>query len=82
MRHEKEKESTSASVNGNGLQRNGNGNGNGGNYLEDEANDIAVSGTTHKCYYEGQIFEDGSQWKAVHHDCQMCYCQVSQTFKS
>ncbi|KAI1285378.1 Dorsal-ventral patterning protein Sog [Halotydeus destructor] len=41
-----------------------------GNYLDDEAegNDINhVSGSSsHKCYYEGQIFDDGSQWRSLH----------------
>lgn len=37
-------------------------------------NDISSS---HKCYYEGEIFEDGSQWKAQHQQCQMCSCLVS-----
>ena len=41
---------------------------------EQEANDLLTS--SHKCYYEGNIFEDGSQWKAQHQDCQMCSCQV------
>lgn len=55
-----------------GMHRNGN-----GNYVDDEANDIVVSESTHKCYYEGEIYEDGSQWKP-HADCQMCSCQVSR----
>lgn len=41
-----------------------------------QTNDISSS---HKCYYEGQIFEDGSQWKAQHEECQMCSCVVSHT---
>lgn len=57
--------------NANTLQRNG-------NYLDDEANDILVSESAHKCYYEGDILEDGSQWKSPHMDCQMCSCQVSR----
>lgn len=44
------------------------------NLMDDqETNDIT---TTHKCFYEGNIFDDGSQWKAQHQDCQMCSCQV------
>lgn len=39
-----------------------------------QSNDISSS---HKCYYEGEIFEDGSQWKAQHQECQMCSCLVS-----
>lgn len=45
---------------------------------DQEANDLTVS---HKCYYEGNIFDDGSQWKAQHQDCQMCSCQVSHNAK-
>lgn len=43
---------------------------------DQETNDVT---STHKCYYEGNIFEDGSQWRAQHQDCQMCSCQVSPT---
>ena len=44
------------------------------NVMDDqENNDVASS---HKCYYEGNIFDDGSQWKAQHQECQMCSCQV------
>ena len=28
-----------------------------------------------KCFYEGQVHEDGSQWKATHEACKMCSCQ-------
>jgi hypothetical protein len=41
----------------------------------DDQEDNRVT-STHKCYYEGEIFEDGSQWKAQHQECQMCFCQV------
>lgn len=45
-----------------------------GSVLDDqETNDVTSS---HKCYYEGNIFDDGSLWKAQHQDCQMCSCQV------
>lgn len=45
-----------------------------GSFLEDQ--EVAENSVSHKCYYEGQIFEDGSQWKAQHQECQMCSCQV------
>lgn len=44
------------------------------NVMDDQEDNTVTS--THKCYYEGEIFEDGSQWKAQHQDCQMCSCQV------
>lgn len=50
-----------------------------GSVLDDqETNDVT---TSHKCYYEGNIFDDGSQWKAQHQDCQMCSCQVRSIAK-
>lgn len=44
------------------------------NIMDDQEDNRVTS--THKCYYEGEIFEDGSQWKAQHQECQMCFCQV------
>lgn len=44
------------------------------NVMDDQEDNRVES--THKCYYEGEIFEDGSQWQAQHHECQMCMCQV------
>lgn len=31
--------------------------------------------TNHKCYIEGQIYEDGALWKNLHDECEMCYCK-------
>lgn len=45
-----------------------------GSFLEDQ--EVSENSVSHKCYYEGQIFQDGSQWKAQHQECQMCSCQV------
>jgi hypothetical protein len=46
-------------------------------YINDEDSQSNIIGEpTHKCYYEGAIYEDGAQWKAQHDDCEMCFCQV------
>jgi len=45
------------------------------NVMDDQEDNRITS--THKCFYEGEIFQDGSQWRAQHQECQMCSCQVS-----
>jgi len=46
-------------------------------YINDEDSQNNLIGEpSHKCYYEGEIYEDGAQWKAQHDDCEMCFCQV------
>lgn len=45
-------------------------------YVNDENSQNNLIGEPSlKCYYEGAIYEDGSQWKAQHDDCEMCFCQ-------
>ncbi|XP_076365142.1 chordin-like isoform X1 [Tachypleus tridentatus] len=45
--------------------------------LKDSFNKIYPE-PTHKCYYEGEVIEDGLQWKAQHETCTMCSCQMGR----
>ncbi|CAN8016245.1 unnamed protein product, partial [Ixodes persulcatus] len=40
-----------------------------------ENNEIYRIESNHKCYYDGEVFDDGAQWTARHEECVMCSCQ-------
>ncbi|XP_075540951.1 dorsal-ventral patterning protein Sog-like isoform X2 [Dermacentor variabilis] len=40
-----------------------------------ENNEIYRIESNHKCYYDGEVFDDGAQWTARHEACVMCSCQ-------
>lgn len=40
-----------------------------------ENNEVYRIESNHKCYYDGEVFEDGAQWTARHEECVMCSCQ-------
>ncbi|KAH7957267.1 hypothetical protein HPB52_016978 [Rhipicephalus sanguineus] len=41
-----------------------------------ENNEIYRIESNHKCYYDGEVFDDGAQWTARHEACVMCSCQA------
>ncbi|KAH9376980.1 hypothetical protein HPB48_021546 [Haemaphysalis longicornis] len=41
-----------------------------------ENNEIYRIESNHKCYYDGEVFDDGAQWTARHEECVMCSCQA------
>lgn len=54
------------------------------NFMDDQEDNSIIQSHTSTCQYEAEnqthVFDDGSQWKSEHVECQMCFCQVRHCF--
>jgi len=47
-------------------------------YTLEPEDDVSMTPTTNKCFYDGQLREEYSQWTPVNDTCQMCTCYKGQ----